>query len=119
MYSQKLVTCVIGLVLIVSLNGCDADKKTRSQGSTATSPVEYSTSIEPKDLLGDWIAGNGKGVFEIKADGSLKITNETAMISSGKLSGDTLTAQEWNVTGRLSKDKKTLIWSSGFVWTRK
>ncbi len=123
MYAKLFFGFIGSLALIVSLSGCGDKNQPPSQAGTATSPVEYSTSIEPKDLLGNWIAGSGKGVFsarfaESNTDGSFKITNENGMISSGEISGATLTAPEWNLTGRLSKDKKTFIWSNGFIWTK-
>lgn len=118
MFGKNIVVCIASAVLMVSLSGCGNDSQTHSQASPTPPQVEYSATLEPKDLLGTWVAGNGKAVFESKADGSLKVTNETGMISSGTISADTLTAPEWNVTGRLSKDKKTFIWSNGAIWTK-
>lgn len=129
MFITKLRYCFVGLILMVVIQGCGKsdDSKAASegagvqvapQGSTPIPKTQFSATISGADLIGSWVAGTGQATIEQLADGSFRMTNESKMVASGKIVDDILEAKDWKVTGRLSLDKKSLMWSSGFIWQR-
>jgi hypothetical protein len=128
--NQMLIRYALGglLIALLALQGCgksDVPQKTTNAtvgqiprfatGGTEAAPA---VALSPSELQGSWNAGGGKAAVDLLTDGSLKFTNESNLVAIGKISGTALEAPDWGVTGRLSDDKKKLIWSNGVSWTR-
>jgi len=84
-----------------------------------------SVSTISYNLTGSWreiIFGRDMGIARIEQDGPfLKLWNFEfpAKFSNGNLGGsDDLRAHEWQLTAKISKDRKTINWSNGVVWIR-
>jgi hypothetical protein len=116
-------------VLVFLLQGCgksEVASETKMGGSGQTvkpaeavlAPMSYAASITAGDLVGSWTAGTGKGTIVALPDGSFTMTNESNMVANGKISGGVLECPDWKVTGRLSQDKRSLMWSNGAVWRK-
>ncbi len=128
MYYSKSFLVVFSIVASVSLLGCgkSEDPKPVNSSSSAPStsavaasgPEQFSNTIAKSDLVGDWSAFGGRGIIEALPDESYKITNENKNVDTGKVVNGVLEAKDWKVTGRLSVDKKSLIWSNGAIWKR-
>jgi len=80
-------------------------------------------------LLGNWTEqptpwGTAGGACQIiKEEGQLKLINENKNLSGATVSIDksgaiTITATDWPVTGKVSKDFKTIDWSNKSVWKK-
>jgi hypothetical protein len=80
--------------------------------------MKFTNPIQTEDLTGNWVAGTGQATVEKLPDGSLKLVNDRKDVSSGKINGGILDCKEWSVTGQLSLDKKSLVWSNGSAWNR-
>jgi hypothetical protein len=83
----------------------------------AGSPPVLDTLSAP-DVAGSWNAGTGKATIVAQPDGSFKLTNETNLVATGTLAGGKLDTPEWGTFGRVSQDRKQLVWANGSVWTR-
>jgi hypothetical protein len=126
---NKRFFAVAASVLFFLLQGCgksEVASEAKTSGSSQVSkpaeavpaPPSYAASITSGDLVGSWTAGTGKGTIVALPDGSLTMTNESNMVANGKISGSVLECQDWKVTGRLSQDKRSLVWSNGAVWKK-
>lgn len=114
---------------LTSMYGCsgqdDVAKVPPPVASSNNSPskMEFSTEINAKDLVGSWAAGGGHASIEELPDGSFKVTTEKHptvknQVTTGTISGDRLECKAWKISARLSQDKKTLLWSNNFPWTK-
>jgi hypothetical protein len=80
--------------------------------------IVFSDSVQSEDLIGVWVAGPGRGIFERLPDGSIRTTNDRGDVSSVDIHGGIFDCKEWGASGRLSLDKTTLVWSNGSTWQR-
>jgi len=121
-FFRKMCYSFAGFILIASIQGCGKTEDT----TTVVSPpaavpmtaMRFTNPIQPEDLTGNWAAGTGQATVAKLPDGSLKLVNDQKDVSSGKINGGILDCKEWSVTGQLSLDKKSLVWSNGSTWNR-
>ena len=117
---MKILTISCVLMAIAFTTACSdktATETPESKPSVATAE-SYTSSIQVTDIEGDWKAGTGVGKIA-RSDGSnLFVTTETGLKGDGKINGDQIEVPSWNVTGKLTGDKKKILWSNSFVWTR-
>lgn len=116
---RKMSCGIVGLILVASMQGCGQSEESKSAAATASvEKMNFSAVIQPEDILGTWTAGTGQATVDKLPDGSFKLINENKGVATGKIDGGKLDCKDWNVIGQLSLDKKTLVWSNGFVWQR-
>lgn len=128
MFYIKSLICVLSVFSISVMQGCGKNEDPKSVTGSSTAIVnppatvaateQFSSTITKSDLVGDWSALGGRGTIEALADGSFKITNENKNIDNGIIKDGVLRTKDWKVTGRLSQDKNSLIWSNGAIWKR-
>jgi len=71
-----------------------------------------------RELFGEWAVFGGHGTIESSGGGLLTVVDENKNIASGRFD-EVLSVDKWKVTGRLSKDKMSILWSNGAVWKRR
>lgn len=129
MFTHSKFCAVAASVLFLLLQGCGKSEVSSDSGANgggqtskstvgAAAPTSSSDSIAPGDVVGSWTAGAGTGTIVELPDGSFKLTNESNMVANGRIAGGALECRDWNVTGRVSQDKRSLVWSNGVIWTR-
>ena len=73
-------------------------------------------------ISGTWHPASGQGSCSIDQRGqSLYLKNESGQSASGAFTAKTAIVALWNgteVTGTLSKNRKTIAWSNGTSWSR-
>ena len=122
MFFRKMCYSFAGLILVASIQGCGKTEGPKTvvspPASVPTAAVKFTNPIQAEDLTGNWAAGTGQASVEKLPDGSLKLVNDKKDVSSGRINGGILNCKEWSVTGQLSLDKKSLVWSNGSAWNR-
>ncbi len=112
------ISCVLTALAFTTACSDKAATETPESKPSVTIVESYTSSIQVTDLEGDWKAGTGVGKIE-RSDGSnLFVTTETGLKGDGKVNGDQIEVPSWHVTGKLTVDKKKILWSNSFVWTR-
>lgn len=126
MFFRKMCYSFAGLILAASIQGCGKTEDSKTVVSppasvptaAPTATIKFVSTIQAEDLMGNWAAGTGQATIEKLPDGSLKLVNDKKDVSSGKINGGILDCKEWSVTGQLSLDKKSLVWSNSSAWNR-
>ena len=78
----------------------------------------YLDLIDTNEIVGEWKAGSGVGSIKI-IDAQIKITTENNITAEGNIVNGSLCVTAWNVCSKISENKKILLWTNGFSWTRK
>jgi hypothetical protein len=112
------ITCVLtAIAFTIACSDKTAPQTPESKPSVAIAE-SYTSSIQVTDIEGDWKAGAGVGKIERSDGTNLFVTTETGLKDAGKVNGDQIEVPSWHVTGKLTADKKKILWSNTFVWTR-
>lgn len=116
--AMKIFTILSILTVMVIATACSDNNDLKTQTAKQAVTESYASSIMIADIIGNWNVGTGVGKIE-RSDGmSLIITTEAGLKGAGKISGNRIEVDQWNVTGRLTVDKKKIIWDNTVVWTR-
>ena len=87
--------------------------------SPAPPPGEsFASNVTLADITGSWKAGKGVGTIAVSADGKLALVTEAGLKGVGSLRDDRIDVPGWKVSGRLSADRRRILWSNTFVWHR-
>jgi|ERR1700722_569690 hypothetical protein len=104
-----------------SISGDREEPRRSTSPERHTAPKVSSPSTEKTAAIN--LSGAWKGPFgaaQIHQQGSeLEFKNEWGMVAHGRwVDPSTVSAGEWGVQGKVSKDGTSIAWSNGSQWTR-
>jgi len=113
-----IISCVLTAVTITA--ACSDNEAPKAPASKQGVAVmeNYASSIQLSDLVGDWKAGDGVGKIAGSEPSNLTVITEKGYSGVGVINKDKIEVAIFNVTGRLTADKKKIVWSNGFEWYR-